>query len=195
MTMEREGPPLERLLHRLAETPAEFLDEPRLGRRGRVDVGAVAGDLVRLLGGAPTTVAAPLVALGPGGAGDRNALAVALVLAWLLADEAFHGTPPATLTGLLTDAARELAAQTASRQFVEHAERREELARLALARCGARPAGETVAQAQDRLTALSAAERRRVMAAARVAEERARAIREALVRKAAEESADKWSRE
>jgi hypothetical protein len=34
-----------------------------------------------------------------------------------------------------------------------------------------------------------------VMQAARVAEERARAVREALARKAAQESADKWTRE
>ena len=81
------------------------------------------------------------------------------------------------------------------RGIVTDPDRREELARLALARLGFRPAGETVAQAQDRLTTLNSAERARVMKAAQVAEQRARQIREALARKAAEESADKWTRE
>ena len=66
---------------------------------------------------------------------------------------------------------------------------------MALARLGFRPAGETLAQAQDRLTTLNSAERARVMKVAQAAEQRARQIREALTRKAAEESADKWTRE
>jgi hypothetical protein len=45
------------------------------------------------------------------------------------------------------------------------------------------------------LITLNSTERARVMKAARVAEERARQVREALIRKAAEESADKWTRE
>ena len=80
-------------------------------------------------------------------------------------------------------------------KFVTDVERREELARFALARLGFRPQTETRAQAEDRLSSLSAAERARVLSAARVAEERARAVREALARKAAEESADKYTRE
>ena len=66
---------------------------------------------------------------------------------------------------------------------------------MALARLGCRPGGETLAQAQDRLTRISSTERNRVMLAARAAEERARAVREALARKAAQESADKYTRE
>ena len=85
--------------------------------------------------------------------------------------------------------------QVAARRFVSDPDRREELARVALARLGYRPAGETLAQAQDRLTTLNSAERARVMNASRAAEERARQIREALAKKAAEESADKWTRE
>jgi hypothetical protein len=80
-------------------------------------------------------------------------------------------------------------------KFVTDPERREELARFSLARLGFRPQGETRAQAEDRLSSLSAAERARVLTAARAAEERARAVREALARKAAEESADKYTRE
>jgi hypothetical protein len=128
---------------------------------------------------------------------ERNELAIALILCWLLSDEWFRQVKPATneLLALLRETAAELAAQQPSRKFVHDADRREELARLALARLGFRPAGETLAQAQDRLTTLNSAERARVMQAARAAEQRARKIREALAKKAAQESADKWTRE
>ncbi len=74
-------------------------------------------------------------------------------------------------------------------------DRREELSRLCLRALNLRPAGETAAQAQDRLTTLNTVERQHVIAAARAAEERARQIREAMAKQAAEEAADKWSRE
>ena len=80
-------------------------------------------------------------------------------------------------------------------ELIRDPERREELSRLALARLGYRPAGESDAQAQDRLVSLSSIERSRVLKASRAAEERARSIREALRKKAADESADKWTRE
>src|SRR5438046_2502445 len=69
------------------------------------------------------------------------------------------------------------------------------VARVVLARLNYRPARETIAQATDRLSSLSSTERRRLLEASRAAERRARAIREALAKKAAEESADKWTRE
>jgi len=66
---------------------------------------------------------------------------------------------------------------------------------MPLASAGLRPAGESRNVAEDRWLAVSSRERTRLAAASRAAEERARQIREALARKAAEESADKWSRE
>jgi len=194
--VQHEGPPLEVLVRRLAETPEDFLAEPRIGPSGRVVVAAVAGDLCRLLGDAPTSAElAPLSGSDP--KTDRNRLAVALLLCWLLSDEwcRSNAPPRAVLLELLRSGAEELAAHTPSARFVDDPERREELARFALARLGQRPLGETLAQAQDRLTSLSAAERARVLEAARGAEERARAIREALAKKAAQEAADKWTRE
>jgi hypothetical protein len=192
----REGPLLESLTRRLAETPDDFLAEPRIGQKGTVHVAAVVRDLCGLLG--DPAAAAELASLGGDAAKrDRNRLAVTLLLAWLLADEWFRQARPprAGVLALLVDGASELAAFAAAARFVTDAERREELVRYALARLDYRPAGETVAQAQDRLTTLSGAERARVLSASRAAEQRARAIREALARKAAEESADKWTRE
>jgi hypothetical protein len=204
--MNREGPMLESLTRRLAETPEDFLAEPVVGGRGRVQTSAVVGDLLGLLGASATPE--QLVAFVPrsaavnpsaptGARSERNQLAVALILCWLLADDWFRQLkPPAEdVVDLLREYAAQLSAQQAPRKFVSDPDRREEMARLILSRLGFRPAGETVAQAQDRLTTLNSAERARVMKAARAAEERARQIREALVKKAAEESADKWTRE
>jgi hypothetical protein len=192
----REGPLLESLTRRLAETPDDFLAEPRIGRKGAVHVAAVVGDLCRLLG--DPAAAAELAPVGGDDAKrDRNRLAVTLLLSWLLADEWFRQARPsrAGVLALLVDGASELAAFAAAERYVTDAERREELVRYTLARLDYRPAGETLAQAQDRLTTLSGAERARVLKASRAAAQRARAIREALARKAAEESADKWTRE
>ena len=80
-------------------------------------------------------------------------------------------------------------------QWVADPERREELSRLALHALDLRPAGESLAQAQDRLNTVSSAERARVIAAARAAEARAQAVREAMAKKAAEEAAAKVARE
>ena len=216
--MQNEGPMLESLTRQLAETPEDFLAEPRIGQSGRVQTAAVVGDLMRLLGSevGPEPIAAfvgrsapPMLASElpeyaerepPAIAEarhERNRLAVTLILCWLLADDWFKQIKPETgkVLQLLDAEAAQFAARVTARKFVTDPDRREELARVALARLGFRPAGETLAQAQDRLTVLNSTERARVVQAARAAEERARQIREALIRKAAEESADKWTRE
>jgi hypothetical protein len=194
--MQAEGPLLETLTRRLAETPEDFLQEPRVGAAGRVHVAAVAGDLVRALG--LTLQAGDLSRLeGKDPRRDRNRLAVSLLLCWLLAEEWFRAAnlSARALLELIGEGGAQLAAQVPAGKFVTDPDRREELARFSLARLGFRPAGETVPQAQDRLTSLSSAERARVLQASRTAEARARAIREALARKAAQESADKFTRE
>lgn len=194
--MKKEGPPLESLVRRLAEAPADFLAEPRIGKRGNVHVDAVVGDLITLLGGEPPV--RELVRFEGGTAQrERNRLSVALLLCWTYADEWFRTARPQAMDMVraLADGAKELSDHTQAKAFISDPDRREELVRTALARLDYRPAGETPAQAQDRLTSLSAVERARVVKASRDAEKRARAIREALARKAAEESADKWTRE
>jgi hypothetical protein len=195
MPLSREGPPLQELLHRVADTPADFLAEPHVRGAGQVHVAAVVGDLLAMLGAPP--VAGDVMPFAEMPAAERDALAVTLLLCWVLADPWFVATRPprAAVLQLLRAGATALAAAAPARRFVSDPDRREELVRVALASVGARPAGESEAQAEDRLTSLSSAERARVVEAAREAERRARAIREALRRKAAEESADKWSRE
>jgi hypothetical protein len=196
MSTTREGPPLEALLRRVTETPADFLADPRIGSGGQVHVPAVVGDLVELFGGFPTV--AELEPFEPEeGKGERNRLAIVLMLCWLLADDGLRDAHPdrSVVLRLLDEDARELAGAGPAKRYLSDPDRREEMVRLTLDRLGLRPAGESEAQAEDRLSSLSSAERARVIGASRVAEERARAIREALARKAAEESADKWTRE
>jgi hypothetical protein len=192
----KEGPPLESLTRRIAETPAEFLLAPRIGSAGDVHVPAVVYDTLKRQG-----VCIPLADLavfaGREPKADRERLSITLLACWTLADEALSSVAPnpADVMVLLHDDAVELAKHTTAARIVQDPDRREELARLTFARLGLRPLGETLEQAQDRLTTLSSAERARLLKASRQAEERARAIRTALARKAAEESADKWTRE
>ncbi|MDT8757745.1 hypothetical protein MZO42_03465 [Sphingomonas psychrotolerans] len=183
------GPPLERVMRRLAETPDDFLAEPRIGDTGDVVTAALVGDLFHALGHAPAD--APPIGQ------DRNRLQLTAVAVWLLADEWVAAAAPdrATLAALLGERIGDLAASGRVDQFVGDVDRREELARTLIAALGLVPAGESEAQAADRLSAVSVVERRRLLRASQEAEERARAVREALIRKAAEESADKYTRE
>jgi hypothetical protein len=194
--MKDEGPALEGLLRRLAETPQDFLAEPAHSGQPGVSVAAVASDLLRRYGA--TSLEPCLAELAAGsGSSEKNRLRLALLATWLLADESFAPSrrDPRSVLGAILEVSSELAALVPAPKVSESPERREEFARLVLARLSLRPAGETEPFARDRLTALSAVERQRVLAASRAAEQRARAIREALAKKAAEEAADKWSRD
>ena len=201
--MQREGPPLETLTRRLAETPGDFLAEPRIGKLGSVNVAAVVADLMLDLGAQPLDDPQVGAFTSADPRKDRNRLSLTLITAWLLRDDtlkaALAGASPAerqaSLLGVLTANVRELAELTQAPRFVADPDRREELVRFALKGLALRPAGESVEQAQDRLATLNTAERQRVIVAARAAEERARAVREAMARKAAEEAAAKYNRE
>lgn len=190
--MTQEGPSLEALTRRLAETPADFLAEPRAGGRGTVEVAAVISDLLRELGGAPLTKAQAEALVRANPKIQRNRLSLMLVACWLLGDPWFQQSgrfAPGALS-FLSEGLNELAAMIPATAMVTDPDRREELARLYLKQLGLRPAGESEAQAQDRLTTLSSTERRRVVQAARAAEERARKIREEIARRKAQAEAD-----
>jgi hypothetical protein len=185
------GPPLERVMRRIAETPPEFLAEPRIGASGTVHCAALVADLLRSAGHAVDREAlAPFDRVAPG---ERNRLTLVAVAVWLLAD--FPSASGDSLLALLAGPIADLAGTGQARAFVEQADRREELARTALAALDLFPEGEDARMAADRLSAVSASERQRLIKASRAAEDRARAVREALIRKAAEESADKYTRE
>jgi len=195
--MERSGPPLPAILRRLAETPADFLAEPRIGRHGTIVVAALLADVLheRDLAAEPRLLAR--YGSDRGDPQDRNLFRLAMVAAWLIADQWLARDKPTQddVAEFLLTSLPELAAQVRADLYVTDPDRREELARTFFARLGFRPDGESPEEAADRLSMISAAERSRLLAASRAAEERAREVREALARKAAQESADKWTRE
>lgn len=193
--MSRVGPPLEQLTRRLMETPTPFLGEPRFGKQGSVNVAALVADVLAQFGlHADADQLKRFVGRDRGK--ERNPRMLTQILCWLLTDPALRGklNAPQLLT-LLFDEANALAEKVAAKEFVDNDERREELSRLALRSAGLRPQGESANVAEDRWLTVSTRERARLASATRAAEERARQIREALARKAAEASADKWSRE
>ena len=195
--MTTEGPLLESLTRRISETPPEFLLEPRMGDKGVVNVAAVVNDTLVALGQNALTQNDARAFQTTDAKRERNRLQVTLLACWLLYDEWFRAHPEHTARALsfLQDDARALSAVTNAQKFISDPDRREELARATLNAFGLRPSGETLTQAQDRLMTLNAAERERVIQAARVAEQRAQAVREAMAKKAAEEAAAKAYRE
>ena len=156
------------------------------------------GDLLRLLGGSPDCASSLRVL--------PAATRVGTAIVWQsrccsagcspTTGSGRRNSKPATSCELLDQEAGELATQVAAAKICHATRTAAKNWRAWRWRDSASgPAGETLAQAQDRLTTLNSAERARVMKAAQAAEQRARQIREELARKAAEESADKWTRE
>lgn len=201
--MRAAGPFLETLTHRLVDCPADFLAEPRFGKAGAVHVDAVVSDLLVSLGGEPLTPEQAALFRLADAKKNRNHYALVLIACWLLYDGWFREKENGVAQKNYAEAARqflatglaELAEVVKAPLCVSDPDRREELARLCLHQLGLHPAGETEAQAYDRLTTLNTAERQRVIAATRAAEKRAQEIRAAMAKQAAEEAADKWSRE
>lgn len=195
--MEKEGPVLQTLTRRLAECPAEFLEEPGGNGRGRIHVAAVVSDVRRALGGAVLAADEAIDFQRRASKVERNRLRLILITCWLLNDPWFTQRKRFSEKAFqfLAAGLDELSKMIDAQKFVTDPDRREELARLCLKWLDLRPAGETEAQAEDRLTTLSSVERERVIRATREAEKRRREILKAMAEKAAYEGADKWSRE
>jgi hypothetical protein len=153
--------------------------------------------IVRDLGGGPLTPEQAAIFQPDDAKRYRNWLSLVLIAGWLLHDHWFRERQrfSAPAFRFLAEGLNEHAQFIQAPRFVLHADRREELARLCLRALGLRPGGEAVEQAEDRLMTLDSMERQRVIRATQAAEERARAIREAMARKSAQEGADKVLRE
>lgn len=176
-----------RLTRRLADTPRDFLAEP-----DQVSVGAVVSDVLRRFGGPGLdgVGAAPFRWVKR----DRNRLRLVLITCWLVADDDLAGSGRADrLLVLLTSGISRLAELMDAAQFVSDPDRREELARITLQALGLGVAGETSAQAGDRLSTVDSVRRQEVLVAARAAEERAAAVRKAMEEKRAQEAAARYS--
>jgi hypothetical protein len=202
----REGPKLEVLLRRMTDCPPEFLAEPLMtekagGQSGDIDVAAVVSDLLVDLGASPLSESE---AKGLGrevsaSEAFRNHLRVTLLLSWLLGDDYFRTKTPVALSQdirqVLLTGLPELSKIVQAPLFISDSDHREELVRTGLHKLSYYPAGESEAQAADRLTTLSSVERLRVIRASRLAEQRAKEIKEAMALKAAQEAAAGYGRE
>jgi hypothetical protein len=182
-----EGPPLESLTRRLAETPADFLDVTH------VDVAAIVSDLLRALGGEllDESRARPIVA------GDGPRVTLILISSWLLYDSWFRDARrfAAAAYELLALSLDRLVDVVEPQQFISDSDRREELVRVVLQALDLRPQGESDQQAADRLNTLDSVERVRVLRDTRDAQKRIRKVQEAMKKKAAEEAAASYGRE
>ena len=193
----REGPPIELLTRRLSVCPREFLRPPKTLRTGEIHVGAVVFDLAGRITGRPVSPEA----LRPFMRAKKQGvpwLRLVLVACWMLHDEVFQGEMPdlsPRLLAFLEGGLRELSSLVTAEQCVTEPDRREELARMCLDALGILPAGESRAEAKDRLNALDSRERARVLEKTRKAQEHARKVREAMRRKKAREAASKVMRE
>ena len=195
--MNNEGPQLETLVHRLAECPPEFLEPPRHGDSGSIDVAAIVGDHFRRLRQGPLAGETVQCVKAVRGFGKKRQQLIAII-AWLLDDLWFLERPelePQICRLVLADRLRALCDTVRPETMVADPDRREELVRLCLGEMGFRPRGETIAQAADRLTTLDSVERDRVLRKTRDAEARARKIREQMAQAAAQEAAARYSPE
>ena len=187
--MTETGPPLDRLLHRLADCPPEFLLAA-----GEIDVVALACDHFRAL--RCRILTPPQRRLLVGLPSDAQRL-LAIVL-WLLRDDWFIARPELaerTWWLLQSDALTHLPKLVGPDATINDPDRREELVRLCLRGMGLHPDGESAAQAADRFTTLDSVERERVIRQTRQAEARSKEIRAAMARKRAEEAASRYSPE
>ncbi len=196
--MNAEGPLLDGLTRRLAETPSIFLAEPIIRNRGKVELAAVVTDLLAAIGRELIT---PRHAnrFRPAKVAGRNQARIVSICCWLLYDDWFHNRRSLVepIKELLGEGLSELAAIIDAERFVIDPERREELVRLVLDRLRLRPSGETVHQAADRLKSLDSVERARLIRETRAREEaeRARKLRKEMEATRAREAAAKANRE
>lgn len=205
MTANRTGPSITYLTHRLAQAPPSVLDRPRIvsPESEIVSTAGVVSDLLLELGGSMLSPEGCAAFFRHFRTRNINLLQIVQVACYLcfdrwlseLAAKDQGSDLPGRLAGFLANGFDELAKLAKASYFLEDPEGREEMARLMLAAMGLLPEGESEAQARDRLAALDSVERARLTERTREVQRRAREIREAMARKAAEEAASKMTRE
>ena len=171
----KEGPSIPALTRRLQELPADFQALPiDQAGNGLVSVSALVFDLILDFHIRPLPVPNELkefVLPQKASKQDLNRLKMVMASIWLLYDPWFRGRNDLAdkLLPLMQSGLSKFALVVKASELASDPDRREELARLCLSELGLFPAGETPAQAQDRLTALDSAERDKVMQASRAA--------------------------
>ena len=144
--MKKIGPQLQTLTSRLANTPVDFLDEPRIGSVGRLVVAALVNDAFKKYGHQLSIDELRLFE-GVDQATDRNRLKLVSLAVWLLNDAWFAQVDlqSSELLTFLNASITQLAESTKANKCVEDSDRREEFVRYFLARLDYRPEGESEA--------------------------------------------------
>ncbi|MDP2305652.1 MAG: hypothetical protein Q8P18_06465 [Pseudomonadota bacterium] len=195
-------PPIAAWVRWAADAPPIFDAVPEGFPGGVVRVRAVVADLYARHGARAEPHVLQAFDAKDSSAKERARLGAVLLACRVLAHPSLL---PGASTGPSADTGRAGAFERLFRDLTEWAaavgsntsseERREELVRRCLHAVGARPGGESVAEAEDRLGQVDIIERARLLKAAAERERRTRELREAMVRAAAEEAAAKMGRE
>jgi hypothetical protein len=190
-------PTLAELQRWMMEMPVAFAGEPEGFPEGRVRVHAVMADLFETLFGGSDDELVAVFRPANDSALERNRLRLSLHTARLLSNPLFRrpGLAHGRLRGLYSQEIPAMAAVVQVDELARDEHLREELIRRTLRAFGIGLAGESVAESEDRLRQVDSVERHRVLHEAAGRERRAREVREAMARKAAQEAAAKVSRE
>jgi hypothetical protein len=192
-----DAPTLAELERWMLEMPVAFAAEPEGFAGGQVRVRAVMADLFTTLFDGYDEEILVLFQPADDGARERNRLRLVLATAHLLWHPRLrrHRRGLGKLRALYSRELPALAAVAKAEELPANEQLREELIRRILRALDLRPAGESAAEAEDRLQQVDSVERHRLLKEAAEREKRARKVREAMARKAAEEAAAKVSRE
>lgn len=194
-----EGPSLESMMDRLAAIPAVFTGE--FNKSGGSNTGPVLTAIVNdlLLDTGDMSLSPDEIKALENSAGKKNYQRLAAIFCHIYHDQFFLENRPAA--GLIRKLFFSQKLQTLGAViddedlFISDPDRREELCRLALISVNLFPRGEDEKKAKERLATLDSIERKKILDKTREAQQRAREIREAMLRKEAEEAASKMSRE
>lgn len=202
--MKNPGPPLQELIDHLILIPGEFTgkSDKSADTAARISIPAIVNDLLLDLGGVPLSdeeTPADFLSKKENKAETDNYLKLISILCYIYEYRFFIENKSGSekiksflLSQRLIDLSR---AVKSSDEFITDPERREEICRAVLDAAGYYPEGENEKNARDRLSTLDSVERKIILTRTAEAQKKARELREAMMRKEAEEAASKMSRE
>ncbi len=202
--MKKSGPPLEALIDRLIAIPEEFTGtKKKTGNLvDKINIPAIVNDLLMDNGGTPLSdEEISLYFPAKKDLKNENNIYPELVsiLCYIFEDRFFTENKDSSeliKSFLLSPQLIELSKTVEKAyEFISDPDRREEICRMALDALNYYPYGENEKNAKDRLLTLDSVERKKILKKTLEAQARAKELREAMLRKEAEEAASKMSRE
>ena len=202
--MKNPGPPLQELIDHLILIPGEFTgrSEKTADVNVKINISAIINDLLLDLGGVPLSdeeIPANFNSKKENKPETYNYLKLISILCYIYEYRFFIENKSGSekiKSFLLSQRLVDLSsAVKSSDEFITDPERREEICRAALDAAGFYPEGENEQNARDRLSTLDSVERKIILTRTAEAQKKAKELREAMMRKEAEEAASKMSRE